>query len=167
MTFSEAREVIDALERTPQLVESVTKALRDGQLRIRNSAEEFSAVENICHLRDLEIEGYRERIARILNEDRPSLPDIDGPRLAIERNYNRQNAELGLEQFTKARQENIETLRALKETDFVREGTLEGTGTITVERLLEMMLEHDEEHLQELEIIQRRFKGNPKRASGF
>ena len=39
-------------------------------------------LEHVCHLRDIEVEGYAPRLKRILSEDGPFLPDIDGRRLA-------------------------------------------------------------------------------------
>ena len=38
-----------------------------------------------------------------------------------------------------------------------REGILEGVGTVTLEKLVQMMCEHDEGHVSELQTIRRRF----------
>ena len=37
-------------------------------------SEPFTAIEQICHVRDIEIEGYHQRFTRTLNEDQPLLP---------------------------------------------------------------------------------------------
>ena len=37
-------------------------------------SEPFTAIEQICHVRDIEIEGYHQRFTRTLNERRPLLP---------------------------------------------------------------------------------------------
>ena len=44
----------------------------------------------------------------------------------------------------------------MSETEMSREGALEGVGTITLEKLVEMMREHDEGHVSELQAIRRR-----------
>lgn len=147
------RELIDALEKTPDMIAKLVDRLSQANLRLRNSAGEFSAIENVCHLRDIEIEGYTSRINRILDETRPFLPDIDGGRLAIERNYNDQNPDVALQAFADARKQNIQTLRGLANEQLDREGTLEGVGTVTLGRLLLLMREHDEGHIRDLRVI--------------
>ncbi|MBA3514589.1 MAG: hypothetical protein H0T77_09470, partial [Pyrinomonadaceae bacterium] len=91
MPPEDLQDLIDALTQTPETVTDLVKDLSGPDLRVKNSPEEFSVVENVCHLRDIEIEGYTARISRILRENNPILPDIDGSRLAIEREYHSQN----------------------------------------------------------------------------
>lgn len=47
----------------------------------------FSLAEHIWHLADIESLGWRPRFTRILDEERPRLPGVDGDRLAIENRY--------------------------------------------------------------------------------
>ena len=155
MTPEDFREVIESLEQTPLVLARVFQQLSPADLK-RKDSDEFSVLESICHLRDIEIEGYRERIVRILEEDKPSLADVDGARLAIERNYNNQEGQAALKAFCAARQKNVELLKNLRPKQLAREGTLENVGVISLERLIEMMIEHDQGHLAELQIIQRR-----------
>lgn len=155
MTRKELDEVIDSLEQTPVEVSRLLDQISPNEQRIK-TADEFSALENICHLRDIEIEGYTQRILRILQEYIPSLGDIDGGRLAMERDYNNQDASVALAFFTTARKRNIEQLRRVIPEQTAREGNLEGVGLISLAKLLEMMLEHDQGHVIELSVIQRR-----------
>lgn len=155
MTREELDEVIEALEQTPVEVSLLLDQISPEDQRIKDG-DEFSALENICHLRDIEIEGYSKRIPLILEEDVPALPDIDGSRLAVERDYNNQDASKALEAFTTARKRNIEQLRRVTPEQTAREGNLEGVGVISLARLLELMLEHDQGHVIELSVIQRR-----------
>lgn len=155
MTRGELDELIRALEQTPNEVSFLLDQISPQDQRIRD-ADEFSALENVCHLRDIEIEGYTQRILRILQEDIPSLADIDGGRLALERDYNNQDASKALEAFTTARKRNIEQLRRIIPEQTAREGNLEGVGVISLAKLLKMMLEHDQGHLIELGLLQRR-----------
>ena len=148
--------IFDSLLAMPLTVSLLITGLSKEQLSHRNSPDEFSALENLCHLRDIEVEGYSQRIRKIVKENQPSLPDIDGGRLAIERDYNHQNANEALEQFTRARVSNVEILRGLSGTEMSREGILEGVGRVNLEKLVQMMREHDEGHVSELKIIRRR-----------
>jgi len=131
----------------------LVNAVSREHLRARPTPEEFSAVESVCHLRDLEVEGYAPRIARILKETNPTLADVDGARLAIERDYNSQELGPALETFRQTRERNVELLRELTARDFERKASLEGVGEIDLRRLVRMMNEHDEGHLEELRRI--------------
>jgi hypothetical protein len=149
-------ELIAGLARMPEVVAKLVGDLPAHVIRTKPSADEFSALENICHLRDIEIEGYSARIKRILAEDQPKLPDIDGARLAIERDYNNQEVSEAMASLTLVRQQNVSVLRQLDEDQFERTGDLEGVGRVTIGKLLLMMREHDDSHVEELQRIRTR-----------
>lgn len=156
-------DLLKSLQETPNQLSVLIHELSDSQLRWRNSADEFSALENVCHLRDIESEGYATRINRILEETNPFLPDIDGGRLAVERSYNDQDPEVALRAFVVARTTNLETLRGMETKELERSGTLEGVGVVTLKRLLEMMREHDEGHIDELRVLRQRLNSRAVR----
>jgi hypothetical protein len=149
----DVQEVIEALARSADDAARLLRDLSEPALRARNSPDEFSALENICHLRDIEVEGYRVRVNKILTEDKPILPDIDGGRLAIDRAYNNQNVDEALEAFALARRQNIVVLMQVNDEQLKRSGFMTGVGEITLEKLLVMMRDHDEDHLEELRRI--------------
>jgi len=146
------------LDETPNQLANSTSGLSNAELRFQNSPDEFSVLENICHLRDLELQGYTPRIRRILAEPDPALADFDGARVAAESSYNNEQPGLALQALKNARRENVEVLRALTEGQLNREGTLAGVGTITLRQLAEMMREHDEGHLADLQALRRRIE---------
>jgi len=117
----------------------------------RISPEDFSLTEHTCHLRDLEIEGYLTRIKRILAEENPSLPDFEGGRIAREREYNNQDANHALRDFTSARAESVRVLASLESAQFEKTGNLDGVGNVSIQGLLHLMLEHDQDHVRQLE----------------
>ena len=45
-------------------------------------SEQFTAIEQVCHVRDIEIEGYQVRFRRTLEEASPFLPSIDSETIA-------------------------------------------------------------------------------------
>ena len=143
-------ELLAFLAQTPATIVSLVENLSEADCRLKQTPEEFSVIENICHLRDIEAEGYAVRIKRILTEDQPSLPDIDGARLAVERNYNKQNIDDALQSFAQARSQNLKSLGRLDSSELTREGKLEGVGSVTLARLLMMMRDHDEGHIADI-----------------
>ena len=150
------RDLVGTLAKTPDEITRLLENIPANSISVRPSPDEFSVLENVCHLRDIEIEGDRVRIQRILAEDHPMLSDLDGARLAIERDYNRQSLNEALEAFTSARRQNVAVLSETAADDFEREGEMEGLGRITLRKLLEMMCEHDDGHLDDLRVTRAR-----------
>jgi hypothetical protein len=151
------------LLQTPTALAQLVAGLSATELCFKNSEAEFSALENICHLRDLEVRGYTPRIRRMLDEVDPALADFDGARVAAESNYNGEQGDVALPAFETARRENVETLRSLSKEQLKREGTLAGVGKITLRQLAEMMREHDEGHLEDLRAQRQRLERGQSR----
>ena len=150
MTTNELQHLVEYLAETPVVIERMVCALTDEERRFRPTGVEFSALENVCHLLDIEREGYAERIRRLLGEDGPVLPDIDGSRLARERDYNNQKMETALAAFTSAREGNVRIVKSLASDQLERRGVLETVGPITLAELLRMMHAHDTAHRNDI-----------------
>lgn len=146
----ELSDIIAFLEETPEAVRRLRGGLVADDLRMRADGGGFSFVETVCHLRDIEREGYGARIERILNEEVPSLPDLNGARLALERRYNEQGFDDGLEAFASARARSLSFINAATDEQLARRGVLEGAGEVTLARLVSLMYEHDRGHREEL-----------------
>ena len=146
-------DIIDELGSMPLVLEDELKRLTDSELRQRPSADDFSLLEQVCHLRDIEVEGYARRLHLMLAEDRPTLHDLDGTTLAKVRDYNAQAFLPALGAFQAARHANLLRLERMREADLLRRGYLEKVGDITVGKLLEMWVAHDREHLKEIEAL--------------
>ena len=135
----------------PDELEKRVKGLSEAQLRFKPRENVFSVLENVCHLRDIEVEGYAVRLRLMLETEDPALPDLDGSALARERRYNEQPFAPALETFLIARRGNLQRLAAAAEADLVRRGRFENVGDVTLGRLLELWVEHDRGHIQELD----------------
>src|ERR671934_776615 len=82
---------------TPEPVRRLRDGFEGDELRARADDGSFSFVEHVCHLRDIEREGYGSRIEKILSEELPALEDLDGAALARERLYQDHGCQRGLE----------------------------------------------------------------------
>lgn len=100
------------------------------------------------------------RIAKLLAEVEPFLPDIDGNKLAEERVYNRQDFRAALLEFTLARENNVRVLKGLTLDQLSRSGIFENAGSVSLERLVLIMREHDREHFKELTDLRGRLATN-------
>lgn len=145
-------KTIELLSQTPNKVKELTNGIEPNGQKWKPSQEQFSILENVCHLRDIETEAYTIRINRILTEQLPLLLDVDGTRLAQERQYNSYSLISALEEFRLARSANLKSIEGLNpEIIEQRSGNLEYIGTISLRQLIERMAEHDNDHLKELE----------------
>lgn len=149
-------EAVERLGRMPGFLRDIAGRLRDDQQRWKPCGDDFSLLEHVCHLRDLEREGYGVRIKRILREDRPLLADFDGAQVARERNYLNESSPRALESFGAARAHNLEVVSNLTAAQLGRIGLLDSAGEVTIEGLLAMMCAHDEEHREQIAELQRR-----------
>lgn len=111
----------------------------------------FSLVEQACHLRDLEREGYLLRIERILREDTPRLADFDGAKVAEERNYIAQDFRAAADDFHRGRSKAVSILRGVSDQQLNRPAEFGALGIINLRCVVDMMLEHDAGHRREIE----------------
>jgi len=150
---------IATLAAMPARVADRVAAFPDAERTTRPGTGGFSLVEHVCHLRDIDTEGYRVRIDRILAESSPLLPDIDGARLAAERDYERADLPRALGDFFAARAAIVDRLRRLSVDERRRSGRMEGAGDVTLDDVIAMMLAHDAEHVDELAELHRTVTG--------
>ena len=114
-------------------------------------SEPFTAIEQLCHVRDIEIEGYQVRFRRTLDESAPFLPSIDSEPIAKARNYGAADVTQIFASFRAARAETIALLRSLDAASFDRRAEFEGYGPVTLRGLVHFLCSHDQQHLSGLQ----------------
>ena len=114
-------------------------------------SEAFTAIEQICHVRDIEIEGYQVRFRRTLGEESPLLPSIDSEAVAKERDYGHADAAQVFAQFRAARADTVAMLRTLSPADLERPAVFEGYGPVSMRGLIHYLCSHDQQHLSGLQ----------------
>jgi len=165
MTPEEYQSLVETLEATPRIIQQLADDLADGDVTWKPSEKEWSVLENVCHLKDIEQEGYTLRIEKFLHETQPFLTDIDGDKLAEQRSYNSQDFHQVLRAFANARQRNVQVIKDLTHDQLNRSGMFENFGTVTLGRLLQMMREHDESHLKDLSSLREQIRRERARLS--
>jgi hypothetical protein len=114
-------------------------------------SEHLTALEQLCHVRDIEVEGYHIRFSRTLNEESPVLASLDTDALATERNYGRQDAAAVLEAFRSARMETLRMLESVPADAWSRRAHFDGYGPVTLKGLVHYLCSHDQQHLAGLQ----------------
>ena len=114
-------------------------------------SEPLTAIEQICHVRDIEIEGYGVRFRRTLSESNPTLASIDTEALAKERAYGTSDADAALADFREARLKTVALLKDLGPEQFDRTAMFEGYGAVSMRSLVHYLCSHDQQHLAGLQ----------------
>ncbi len=118
-------------------------------LKKRPDGKNWAAVEIICHMRDVD-EAFFFRFQTILAVDEYKFPAADADRWATDRQYMRNDATEALSAFRKRREENIEFLKTLQPEQWERAGIHSKHGRMTITNVVELMVRHDNDHLEQL-----------------
>jgi hypothetical protein len=114
-------------------------------------SERFTPIEHVCHVRDIEVDGYHLRLNRVLCESNPTLPSIDSEGLATQRSYATSSAEEAFAVFRAARAQTVELISGLTTEQFSRTAVFEGYGTLSLRSLVHYLCSHDQQHLAGLQ----------------
>ncbi len=114
-------------------------------------SESLNAIEQICHIRDVEIDGYHIRFRRMLDEAEPTLGSLDAYSLVKENNYAQSNPESVFIEIQSARIQTLKLIESLTEKQLSRSGYFEGYGWLTVKSLIHYLCSHDQQHLSGLQ----------------
>jgi len=114
-------------------------------------SEPFSAIEQLCHVRDIEVDGYHVRLRRMRDEDHPVLASIDGEELAHTRSYATADAASVLAAIRAARTTTLDIITRLAPTQLARTAQFDGYGVLTMRSLIHYLCSHDQQHLSGLQ----------------
>ncbi|HKX31615.1 MAG TPA: DinB family protein, partial [Blastocatellia bacterium] len=110
-------------------------------------SETLTVIEQICHVRDIEIEGYQVRFRRLLEESNPALVSIDTYALVSQYRYAEADPTEVLRKIRGARHQTVELIGNLTESQLNRTGFFDGYGKVTVKGLIHYLCSHDQQHL--------------------
>src|SRR5258708_3746327 len=85
MDGSERTGHLEILRGTEARLRKELQGVPAALVRRRPAPGKWSILEIVCHLRDMERDAYLGRYRRILQEENPSLPNLEGDVLALER----------------------------------------------------------------------------------
>jgi hypothetical protein len=109
-------------------------------------SEPFTPIEQVCHVKDIEIDGYHVRIRRTLEELNPLLASLDGEALAREHSYSTADTAAVFAQLRDARAKTIELVAKLTPEQLRRAAEFEGH-RVTLRGLVHNLCSHDQQHL--------------------
>jgi hypothetical protein len=143
--------LLSALSGTPDVVDRLLKDVHadDPRWDFRPEPERFTLREVVAHLADWE-PIHLERISRMLDEENPTLPDIDESKMAVENDYAHSDPHGSLEWLRGGRPKITQRLASLTAEEWTRPGFRETIGEISVEVLAAFILAHDGYHTRQI-----------------
>jgi hypothetical protein len=129
-------------------------------------SEPLTAVELVCHVRDVEVDGYHVRFHRTLNEVNPTLASIDTEALAKERSYGTSDAAAALGAFRAARLKTVEMITRLTPEQLSRSAVFEGYGPVSLLSLVHYLCSHDQQHLAGLQWLLGKIEASRRHVRG-
>lgn len=144
--LDEYRELIDLLAQTPTRLKDAAASAGDPP------AGEWSAAQVLGHLATAEY-FFLERINLLLREDNPYLRSFAAAATERQEALMGNDAATNLAAFNELRGETVSTLMSLALNLWTRAGNHETQGTMSVEDVVEMMIDHDAEHIDQIEAL--------------
>jgi hypothetical protein len=111
---------------------------------------EWCLTEVMCHLRDVEHEVHQPRFQAILQSEGAFLPGAVADEWVDERAYHRQNGPRALASFLALRAETVALLPKPDSALWQRQGQHSFFGPTTMHELLNLVVQHDQAHRQQI-----------------
>jgi len=114
-------------------------------------SERYPALGQICHVRDIETDGYHVRFRRVRAETHPTLEPVDGDALAEGRRYAEADPAAVFAAIRQARAQTLGVLGEVRSDEWERTATFGEYGTVTLRSLVHYLCSHDQQHLAGLQ----------------
>ena len=134
---------------TPRLLRDLLSSVPE-RARERINNEGWSPKHVVAHLLDVEGIAFRERISRIVSENRPFIRSIDPSARLEESGYLERPLEALLEELEMRRAEDIGWLRSLDAAALARTGEHDEAGEISAANIANYWACHDLLHLRQI-----------------
>jgi hypothetical protein len=142
-------ELVEPLRTVPESAADGVKGLSEAMLRHRPSDSEWSIKEIVGHLRDA-AEIYHKRLYMMSTQTDPVLQPYDPDALAVEHAYLDRNVDEMLRELRDFRAATVRLLTTLVNWNWARTGRHLEDGRVSIRQLVEHMVEHENEHLEDL-----------------
>lgn len=138
------------MKSTPAALEALTSTCSKDDWRLRPIPGEWSLLEIMCHLRDVEREVNLSRFEMLSTTTNPFIPGIDSDRWAIERKYNEQEDTAVFIDFCNNRSKVLEIISRYSTEDWHQSVRHSIFGPTTRLELVKFIATHDRSHLQQI-----------------
>lgn len=143
-------EELAKLEQSFLEVVDFAKAYPEPLRSVKPDEKAFSATEIIYHM--LEVENlWQRRLKMLITTTERRFQALDPDAAAKEGNYNSKSFQKGLEDWFEAREETVDLIDEMSESERRIVGIHPKYGEMDTHRIVEIILGHDKQHLAQLE----------------
>jgi hypothetical protein len=142
------------LSNNAAIISSLIRDVSKTQARWKPDPQAWSILEVINHLYDEEREDFRQRLDLILHQPNRPWPPNDPAGWVIERQYNRRDLKVSLDNFLKERERSLAWLNDLTAPNWQNAYEHPSAGTISAGDMLAAWPAHDLLHLRQLVELQ-------------
>lgn len=142
-------EVVVRLKANAVTIEHLVSVVPLGEVRTRPAPDEWSLLEQICHLHDEERLDFKVRLASILETPERDWQPIDPEGWVVAHRYDEQDFQQVLADFLKERGRSVEWLQGLGTIDLTAKHTSK-FGTMAAGDMLYAWVMHDLLHIRQL-----------------
>jgi uncharacterized damage-inducible protein DinB len=150
VTNTDIGAALDALAAFPNGLQRRLQSLSDAELRFKPAPKEWSAVEVVGHLCDVEA-LWAGRIRQMLASEQPAFAPFDPDALVAQQRYQEKQVAALLSTLAERRAEHLEFLRGLRAPQLERGGLHPTRGPVTVGGAIVILSGHDQLHLNQIE----------------
>jgi len=141
--------LIAFLRSTPAVFHSLLLLLSREQAAERPDVNEWSFLEILCHLRDVDSDVNLLRVAAILREENTFVAGQSTDQWANERNYSSQDLMKSFSDFVSVREKLVSLLENLESGNWDRSARHTFLGPTSLRELVEIMVDHDRLHIRQ------------------
>jgi hypothetical protein len=143
------RAQIAALAAFPDQLRRQVAGLSDTAIRFRPAEGEWSVIEVVGHLIDIDV-LQRGRIGKMIATDNPPLQPFDMNESVRQRDYQGKQLNALLFSFAEHRAELAEQLRVLRPDAFARAGIHSTRGSVSIADTVATLARHDITHTEQI-----------------
>lgn len=140
---------LDQLAAYPNTLRQQVRGLSDEAVRFRPAAGEWSIVEIIGHMVDVDI-LMQGRIGQMISRDNPTLQVLDFDENVRQRDYQSKQANFLVNTFAERREAIVEELRYLQPARLARTGQHPTRGPLTIGELIATLVRHGPTHTEQI-----------------
>ncbi len=129
---------------------TLVRELTNGEWKRQPAPSEWAPVEIVCHLRDVEVEVNRPRLAAFSAAERPHLTALDTDAWADKRDYLCQSGPEALSDFLEARIALLQELEIITEAEWNRPALHSLLGPTSLFEVMGIATDHDLLHLAQM-----------------
>lgn len=141
--------IIAFLMATPAMIHNFAKKIPTIEWNKCPADGEWSFLETICHLRDVDAFVNLPRVHKMINGENIRIAGQETDQWVHERKYNQQDPDKAFIDFVQYREDLIELLRGLSYEDWNRQARHTILGTTLLSELVGFMIDHDQLHIRQ------------------